>query len=224
MLRSKKWTAIALGALLCAGFAYWGATRWSPGLEDYPVQGIDVSHHNGEIDWNRAAADGVQFAYIKATEGADMRDVAFAANWAGARSASVRRGAYHFFTLCRLASDQATNLIATLPRETDMLPVAIDLEFGGNCKERPSREVLLSELVRFIRMIEAHVGQPAILYETREFEEQYRVSEAISRPLWLRGMAFPPTYGARPWLMWQVSNFRSVDGIGGRVDWNVVRK
>jgi lysozyme len=73
-------------------------------------------------------------------------------------------------------------------------------------------------------MVEAHAGQPAMLYITREFEEHYRVSEAIARPLWLRGLVLPPTYGARPWVMWQASNFRSVDGISGRVDWNVVRK
>ncbi len=224
MTRNQNRTAISLGLIVIAFLMLWGARRWSPGAGTYPVQGIDISHHNGPVDWQRAASDGVQFVYIKATEGADLRDPQFATNWAGARAAGVRRGAYHFFTLCRLASDQATNFIATVPREADTLPVAIDLEFGGNCKERPSREVLLSELVRFIKMVEAHAGQPAMLYLTREFEDHYKVSEAIARPLWLRGLVLPPTYGARPWVMWQASNFRSVDGISGRVDWNVVRK
>jgi lysozyme len=207
---------LAVFALLAAGL-FWFAVSWRPNLAAYPIQGIDVSHHNGEIAWPSVAAD------IKATEGADMRDPRFAENWMGASRAGMRRGAYHFFTLCRLASDQATNFISTVPRDPQALPAAIDLEFGGNCSERPARQVLLQELATFIQEVEAHTGKPIVIYTTKEFENQYRVSEAINRQLWLRSLVFPPTFGARPWAMWQASSFRQVDGISGRVDWNVVR-
>jgi len=49
------------------------------------------------------------------------------------------------------------------------------------------------------------------------------VSAAIDRPLWLRRLVFQPNFGARPWEMWQVSSFHRLDGIEGRVDWNVLR-
>lgn len=222
--RLNRMTVWLLGFALLGGALLYFAMQWRPNPSAYPVQGIDVSHHQGEIAWPSVAADSVDFAYIKATEGGDFRDPRFAENWTGASAAGLRRGAYHFFTLCRLASDQASNFIATVPRDPQALPAAVDLEFGGNCAERPSRSVLLAELKMFIAEVEAHTGKPVLIYTTREFEEYYQLTAAIDRPLWLRRIAFPPDFGARPWVMWQASNFRSVDGISGRVDWNVVRQ
>ncbi len=62
-----------------------------------------------------------------------------------------------------------------------------------------------------------------MLYITREFEEAYRVSAGVDRPLWLRRILFEPDYGSRPWVMWQAHHRRKVQGIDGPVDWNVVR-
>jgi lysozyme len=219
----KRWLIIMLIAVLCALGIWLYAQRWAPSPATYPMQGVDVSHHQGPIDWQSVAAAGAKFAYIKASEGGDVRDAAFATNWREAGEAGLRRGGYHFFTLCRLASDQATNFIATVPRDPAALPPVIDLEFGGNCVARPDRQVLLGEIASFIRLVEAHSGQPVILYITAEFDEVYRVSEAVDRPLWLRRHFIPPSYGAHPWVMWQASSLRRVQGISGPVDWNVVR-
>jgi lysozyme len=218
-LALKLIAPLIIGLLLI--FFY--SRSWHPSLADFPSQGVDISHHQGEIDWSAAHAAGVDFAYIKASEGADMRDPMFADNWKGARDAGVRRGAYHFFTLCRLARDQATNFIATVPREADALPPVLDLEFGGNCASRPTRAVVLAEIATYVQMVEAHTEKPVMLYMTQEFEEEYQVSAAIKRPLWLRQLYFQPTYGSHPWVMWQASNLRHVSGISGAVDWNVVR-
>jgi lysozyme len=221
MLRKLALTIAALALL--AGLGWRFATHWSPDRGAFPTQGIDVSHYQGEIDWNAARAAGVDFAYIKASEGSDLRDDRFAANWAGTAAAGIKRGAYHFFSLCTPAREQATNFIALVPREAESLPHALDLEFGGNCAARPPRQALLAEVATFIEMVEAHSEKPVMLYLTREFEDQYRVSEAIDRPLWLRRVGLAPHYGAHPWVMWQANPKRRVDGIEGSVDWNVVR-
>jgi lysozyme len=221
MLRKLASTFVALVLLAALGWRF--ATRWAPDRQTYPTQGIDVSHHQGEIDWNAARSAGVDFVYIKASEGSDMRDDRFAANWAGAATADIKRGAYHFFSLCRPGREQATNFIALVPREAEALPHALDLEFGGNCGKRPPRDALLGEVATFIQMVEAHSEKPMILYVTREFEDQYRVSEAIDRPLWLRRTGLEPSYGNHPWVMWQANPRRRVDGIAGPVDWDVVR-
>ena len=72
-------------ALPLAAFAGWRAFRgWEPDPDRYPVRGIDVSHHQGAIDWTAVAADDVAFAYLKASEGGDHRDRRFAANWRAA--------------------------------------------------------------------------------------------------------------------------------------------
>ncbi len=222
--RLRRTVLWGVGIALLAALIFYVISHWRPGLGSYPVQGISVSHDNGEIVWPTAAADGVDFAYIKATEGADMHDVRFADNWANAQKAGVKRGAWHFFTLCRLASDQASNFMAYVPRDANALPAALTLQLAGNCAERPARDVVLKEIATFIRMAEAHSGKAMLLHIARDFEDFYQASESINRPLWLNARIFPPAYGARPWRIWESNTLIRVKGINGAVDWNVIRK
>lgn len=221
VLRHMVMMTALIALIAVAGLLF--ARSWRPSTARYPVQGIDVSSQQGVIEWKSVRGDGVDFAYLEASEGADLRNLRFAANWRGSAEAGVRRGAYHVFSLCRLARDQATNFIAVVPREANVLPPALDLEFEGNCASRPARGVLIAELAAYIAMIEAHSEKPVILYMTSEFDDFYRISDAIDRPLWLRRSFFAPAYGTRPWVIWQASTVRRVDGIEGPVDWNVVR-
>jgi lysozyme len=221
--RLIRFAAAGIGLSIAAGLAYAYARSWRPSPARFPIQGVDVSHHQGEIDWTRVKATGADFAYLKATEGGDHRDSQFARNWRDAQAAGLRVGAYHFFTLCRSGTAQAANFIATVPRDLNALAPVVDLEFGGNCATRPDRAAVLAELGAMLRSIEAHNGKPAILYLTREFDEAYRISASVPRPLWLRSLFLQPRFGARPWRLWQASNMRHVDGIEGRVDWNVMQ-
>ncbi|QIG81995.1 lysozyme [Sphingosinithalassobacter tenebrarum] len=200
------------------------AADWRPAEADYPRQGIDVSHHQGAIDWD-ALPDEVDFAYIKASEGGDHRDDRFAENWRGARSAGIARGAYHYFSLCTPGAEQANNFIATVPASRDMLPPAVDLEFGGNCSERLTPDALATELTLFITRVEARYGRRVVLYLTREFEGGYEISRRFpDQPLWLRSIVLKPDWGTRPWSLWQASSFRRIPGISGGVDWNVAAR
>lgn len=223
--RRLLWFAlVALG-----GAALWWLTRteagdWHPSTLLYPRQGIDVSHYQGEIRWPRLPDAGVDFAYIKATEGGDYVDPTFAANWAGAKAAGVERGAYHFYSLCRPGSEQAANFLRTVPRARDALPPAIDLEYLGNCDTPVSVAAFQRELGIFIRLVEQRYRKPVIFYLTDEFDRSYQVSVHFDRPLWLRSILREPRFGARAWTMWQASSFRRLPGISGRVDWNVVRR
>lgn len=209
--------------LALAGYVVLSSKTWHPSDARYPEQGIDVSHHQGTIDWAALPSQGVDFAYIKATEGGDHVDRQFAQNWQGASAAGVKRGAYHFFTLCRSGAEQAANFIATVPVDAAALPPAVDLEFLGNCSEHPKIADVNAELAAFLALVEARYGQPAVLYLTEEFDQAYGVSARFERPLWLRSIVLEPDFGAHPWALWQASNFRRLDGIDGRVDWNVVR-
>lgn len=215
----------AVLVIVLAGTAALLGPRWTPSREAYPVQGIDVSSHQGEIDWGKLKKQGVDFVYIKASEGGDFRDNAFARNWIAAQRSGIRRGAYHFFTLCRSGAEQAANFLATVPDGKGPLPPAVDLEFLGNCKSgnRMGPSELRYQLRMFLNLVEQRSQQPTILYLTREFDDAYGVSGSFDRPLWLRRIALKPNFGRRPWTMWQASNFRRLDGIDGRVDWNVVR-
>jgi lysozyme len=199
--------------------------RWAPSRSSYPVQGIDVSTHQGAIGWGALRRQSVDFAYIKASEGGDFRDKRFAENWAAAARAGIPRGAYHFFTLCRSGAEQAANFLETVPRDPSALPPAVDLEFMGNCRSanRMTPAQFRRELQVFLAQVEKWTGKPTLLYLTEEFDTAYGVSAAFDRPLWLRRIVLRPNFGARPWVIWQVSNFHHLDGIKGRVDWNVAR-
>jgi lysozyme len=222
--RYFRWGAIAL-AILLGIYVIWGyATGWAPSRDEYSVQGVVVGEANGTPEWAKLGATGVDFAYITASEGARGRDKQFEANLEGVQQAGIRFGALHHFDICRLASDQATLFITTVPRSEQALPPAVQLDFSDSCKSRPNRALILSELATFLNQIEAHSGTPAILLLTRDFEEEYKVSNSIDRTVWLEGNYFLPDYSARPWVMWTANKARRVDGIDGPVRWAVVRK
>lgn len=224
-LKGRLLAGLAICALLgLAALMIWiFATRWAPSRDDFPVQGISVSSDNGALDWNTIRARRADFAYIRASSGAETRDTGFAANWAGARDAGLRYGAGHDFSLCRLASDQATLFMSTVPRDNAALPPVVRLRFDPTCPDRPGRDTVLSELNTFLNLIEAHAGKPALVRVSPEFDAAYDIGSGINRTLWLEGNVFPPDYATRPWVMWTASNFRRLDGVDKPVEWDVVR-
>jgi lysozyme len=208
-------TGLAIAAVLYA-------PHWHPSDSRFPIQGIDVSHHQGPIDWAKLPGQGVDFAYLKASEGGDFRDQQFEENWRNASAAGIKRGAYHFFTLCRGGAEQAANFIAAVPKDEVALPPAVDLEYLGNCDGRPSPAQLRREVAVFLGTVERHYGQKAVLYLTPQFDEAFAIGAHFDRPIWWRKLVLEPRLDGRSWTIWQASNFRRLDGIEGRVDWNVV--
>lgn len=222
MTAARKLLAFLITVALVAGGLWWLAHHWRPSTSRYAFQGIDVSAAHGEIAWGSVKEAGAAFVYIEATRGDVIRDESFARNWAGALAAGLRRGAVHGYSLCRLARDQATSFLATVPRDAAALPPAVALDFGEDCTSRPDRSVVIEELATFLRMIETHTGKAAILRISREFDDEYAIS-AIVRPLWLDGAYLRPRYGTRGWTLWRANPARWVAGIETPVGWSVVR-
>lgn len=225
--RRRSWpawlaTGTAVVALVAAVLAFTG-WRWfreyRPDPARYPLRGIDVSHHQGRIDWPRVAADDVAFAYLKATEGGDYRDDAFARNRVEARAAGLAVGAYHFFTFCRPGGEQADNVLAVVPADPDALPLVVDLEFGGNCGRVPAPAALRGELDAFLAKVEPALGRRVVFYVTSEFLDAYGAA-LPPRALWRRSLLREPEPLAR-WVLWQYHNRGRVDGIDGPVDLDV---
>lgn len=213
---------LALAAL--AGTIGWQvAVNWHPSIESYPIQGVDVTEAAGAIDWPVVRAAGADFAYLRATQGADGRDILFASHWAGTAAAGLRRGAVHQFSLCRLAVDQADNFMVTVPRVADALPAAVSIDESPECVTPPSRQVLIDEVARFARLVENHTGQPILLRISPAIDRRYRLSVAFNRTLWATGSFFPPTYLGKPWRLWR-ANRRWVDGADRPVGWDVVAR
>ncbi len=91
-------------------------TKAWPPPKRMPVQGIDVSWYQLDIDWREVRKAGTRFAFIKATEGGDMLDRRFRENWRESREAGVPRGAYHFVFWCRPARTRSAGSSRTCRR------------------------------------------------------------------------------------------------------------
>jgi lysozyme len=219
-----RWLAIT--AAICIGisviifvlcfFGVWIPNE--PSKSKYPIRGVDVSHHQGRVDWNAVRASGISFAYIKATEGSDFTDGQFAENWEKTAVAGLLRGAYHFFTLDSSGEAQASHLIATVPIDDAALPPAIDLEFSGyNKNRRPTSESFRRELSIFYDALCTRYHTTPVVYTTRDFQEQYLARMPIER-LWIREVLTTPR---RSWLFWQFTPRGRVKGVATFVDLNV---
>jgi len=213
--------AVLLVAALGAGFWFLFVPNWRPGLREGERYGIDVSAHQGDIDWQAVATDDIKFAYIKATEGGDLTDTRFDQNWRGAAGAGLERGSYHFFTLCRSGREQARHFIDVAPPDPAALPPAVDLELAGNCSRRPPPADVDVEVRAFIDVVEKAWERQVVVYARDDWERRYPVREALGRPRWhFRFLRRPNVDG---WLIWQIHGFAHVDGVSGRVDLNVMR-
>jgi lysozyme len=218
--------AIALAAALLGAAAGLYEIGWlrpnRPVAARFPVHGIDVSHHQGAIDWQAVRAHGVAFAYVKATEGADWRDPRFEENWRGAQRSGIPRGAYHFFTFCTPGAPQAANFLAALRASPGELPPVADVEFTGNCTRWDGVERIRRELAVFLERVEAGAGRRPILYLTGASHARIVAGRFPDHELWVRHVFLVPSerrYGR--WLFWQFAHDGRVAGIAKPVDLNV---
>ncbi len=113
-----------------------GRTPWH-----YEVHGTDVSKYQRSVDWEKAKAGGVSFAFIKATEGGDRVDDRFSEHWRGSRRAGRAARRLSFLLFLPPAAEQAAWFIRNVPRERGALPPVLDMEWNPSsptCKLRPN--------------------------------------------------------------------------------------
>ncbi|ATG50704.1 lysozyme [Brachybacterium vulturis] len=191
------------------------------GLMPGEVMGVDVSSHQQDIDWARARADGIGFAYVKATEGAGFTDTHFRKNWDGARAAGITPGAYHYFTLCSSGTEQAEDFLAAAPPDDSALPPALDLEFDGACEELPEASAVQAEIDAFTAVVEESWGRRLVIYASSEWRRHFGLPVTDSRPDWRFAAGKRPSQA--DWAVWQLRFDGTVAGIDGPVDIDVAR-
>ncbi|XWN23718.1 MAG: GH25 family lysozyme [Roseibium sp.] len=214
---------IGFGFLLAACSAY-DFPDQTP--EDYAVHGIDVSRWQGDIDWDEVKRSGVQFAWIKATEGGDHADPRFAQNWIAARKAGVPRGAYHFYYFCRPVEEQISWVKEVVPKDPQAIPLVLDMEWNSHsktCTSRPERAKILRDMKVFLDEMERHYGKRPVIYSSVDFHRDRLVGALKGEQFWLRSVATHPKniYEQRDdWVFWQYTAEGRIPGIKGDVDRN----
>ncbi|WP_188431849.1 glycoside hydrolase family 25 protein [Kroppenstedtia guangzhouensis] len=220
-MRRRFWLISILVVLLVLAFLEYQGIIWHNELfaMNYEVKGLDVSHHQGRIDWKKVTdRKDLKFVFMKATEGHDFVDHRFQTNWKEARENGIRTGAYHFFSMRSSGEKQAQNFIRTVPKQTDSLPPVIDLEIHLN----HDRDQVRRELHRLATEMEKHYGKKPILYVTYDTYNTYVKGDFKEFDLWIRDILRPPSLeDDRDGSFWQYSNRGRVRGVDTHVDLNV---
>lgn len=212
-------TAIAVLLLLCLAFQ--GLVRFKvfqPNLffVGDAVMGVDVSNHQAIVDMQALSDQGVQFVYIKATEGSSYVDFFFDENWNAAGDAGLPRGAYHFFSFDTPGADQAQNYIQTVGSlDGCMIPV-VDVEWYGDKQQNPpAKQDVVREVRAFLDALEAEYGVKPMIYSAGLYDE-YLADDFADYPRWIRSVSYPVwLYEGDDWLLWQYSDVGKLEGSTG---------
>ena len=199
----------------------------------YPVQGIDVSHYQGTINWATVASAGIRFTYAKATEGTSYVDPTLGSNLSGAKSHGIYAGAYHFGRPDLGAPvTQADHFIAhaSFARDGHTLPPMLDIETGTTVGQATcyglSTSAMVSWINSFVNEVKARTGSVTTIYTAASFWNQCTggTSSLHANPLFVARWSSVPTplpTGWSTWTFWQYTDAASLAGVSGNVDGDV---
>jgi lysozyme len=193
--------------------------------EGYEIHGIDISHHQGDIDWEELRDNGminkfpVRFVMIKATEGATRVDEHFKRNFHQAREYGFTRGAYHFYSVYSSAKAQAEFFIKKVKLENGDLPPILDVEHKP---KNQSNEEFKESVLLWLQLVEKHYGVKPILYTYYKFKTQYLSDPVFDEyPYWIAHYYVDKVEYDGPWKFWQHTDAGRLPGIKGNVDFDI---
>ncbi len=192
------------------------------------VKGIDVSYYQGNIDWAAARADGVEFAFIRASDGLGYIDSKFEQNWAAAGAQGILRGTYQFFRPAQDPIAQAELVLGKLAAAPGELPPVIDVEDADGL----APEAVEAAVRAWIDRVRAAIGRDPIIYTGFYFwRDEVGAPDLTASPLWHAQYTSAACPNIAPpwadWAFWQFTSTGRVAGIDGDVDinrWNGARE
>ena len=184
------------------------------------MKGIDVSKHNGNVNWSHVKADGVEFAIIRAGYGKEIsqKDVQFENNYAGCKSNGVPVGAYwySYATSEAEARQEAAVCLQVLKGKTFEFPIYYDIE---EKKQFALGKAACTAIARAFLEIVEKAGYWVGLYSSTYFL-RYFESDLLKRyAVWVAQYGTKCTYSGQ-YGIWQKSSTGKVYGISGNVDMN----
>lgn len=196
------------------------ARKKSTSLQTFPVWGLDISHHNGKVDWSKVIVTKPNFIFIKATEGITISDREYDSNWVYLKKHDIARGAYHFFSYKSTGKLQAQYFISRVKLVKGDLPPVLDVEFAN---KMPHQKKVTREILNWISVVEKHYKVKPIIYCPWRFYKKYlkgKISEDY--PLWICDYRGVPDDDSK-WTFWQHTDSFKIPGINFTFDRNVFR-
>ena len=187
------------------------------------IYGIDLSHHQGDIDWSsvkHAEGHPIEFVYIKATEGATYQDPLYTFNFKEAKKNGLNVGSYHYFRTTSTVANQLANFMNTAPKDQQTLIPMVDIEDIGSLTVGAFND----SLAFFLAGIETQYGSKPILYTTQRFYNSYLQNRYADYPFCIGryGANEPELLDGNQWTIWQFSEGAHVKGIPKPVDLDVL--
>lgn len=196
------------------------------------VNGIDVSYHNGGIDWNKVKAAGIEYAMIRVgyrgyTSGTLNEDVNFRSNIQGALTAGLKVGVYIFSQAINNAEavEEANFIMDRISGYGITLPVVIDFEYAsGNTGRLYNAKLSVDEATgvcgTFGNTVAAR-GYTPMIYANKSMLQSNLHADVLSRyfKIWLANYTTVTNYGG-DYYAWQYSSKGRINGISGYVDCN----
>jgi lysozyme len=186
--------------------------------------GIDVSSHQGDIDWKVVAKDkNIEYVYIKATEGSTYQDKKYKYNLKEARKHGLKVGSYHFLTSKSPIRKQFENFKKMASKETQDLIPMLDVE--GPFKEW-TQEELQKNIQIFIDLCIEYYGKAPIIYGTMRSYNTYCAPRFNKYHLMIGcyGKNAPRINGTGHYSIWQYTDKARIRGISKTVDLSVFHK
>lgn len=204
--------------------------RWKAlyGNVTYPkgeVRGLDISHYQGDIDWDKlrnAQLQGVpvSFIFVKATQGTNIWDENFNRNFHNAKKNNITRGAYHYFSPYTSGKEQARFFCKIVQLDEHDLPPVLDVEEVGNL----TTPQLQREVLRWMDAVEKHYGVTPILYTGYKFKTTHLNTPDFDKyPYWIAHYYVDSLQYKGQWAFWQHTDAGKVEGIKGNVDINLFK-
>jgi len=192
------------------------------------TKGIDISKHNGKIDFKKVKAAGIDFAMIRAGFGSSTVDERFHANIKGAQAHGIKCGVYWFSYAYtpQMARKEATRCLDTIKGYRLQYPVAFDFEYASVEYAKSEGVYITKEIAsqiadEFLSTVAA-AGYDVLLYANIDYCNNYFTDAVKSKyPLWLA--AYRDTEPSLGQVIWQHTERGRVDGIRGAVDLNISR-
>ena len=189
--------------------------------------GIDVSHHQGAIDWQAVADSGVEFVFIRLgyrgiSGGALHMDDYAAENLKGAREAGIQLGAYFYSQAVSVeeARQEAAFALKILGETELELPLVFDWEQEKRTENVPV-DVLTDSAIAFCEAVKQAGYQPMIYFNSYQAENLMDMTRLEQYPWWLAMYDVNAEFPCRM-DFWQYSCTGSVPGIAGDVDLNLL--